>query len=272
VALPDSSARFGAHPFEQTMSSAAGSGRAVPGEQPMRPRRFAARFVALPYGLELFLFGPETGRRAPRTSRLLKRVLDVVLASLILALTAPLMAAAAVAVAVTSPGGVFYRQERYGLRGETFEILKFRSMVNGADRRIDEAARLAATAGLHVVDAPVFKSSADPRITRVGRWLRRTNIDELPQLFNILAGSMSLVGPRPLVPEEGDQLSEDMFARRHSVRPGLTGLWQVVRRETTTFEERMGLDALYARRRSIMLDLVLIVLTPLSVVRGAGSY
>lgn len=158
------------------------------------------------------------------------------------------------------------------MHGERFEVLKLRSMVIGAEKRVDEVVELARMPEVPTVDAPAFKSPEDPRVTRVGRILRRTGIDELPQLINVLAGEMSLVGPRPLVPVEAEALSDVTLEHRHSVPPGLTGLWQVLRTESMPFEERMLLDLLYANRLSLRLDLVLLLATPRSLFRGEGAF
>lgn len=198
-----------------------------------------------------------------------KRVLDVIGATVLLMLALPLMISVAVAIKATSPGPVFYLHERVGRRGQPFRVWKFRSMrsdMTHADIadviELDE----------HRVNSPVYKSPNDPRITRVGRFIRRTGIDELPQLFNVLGNSMSLVGPRPLVDEEVKELSVEAFKRRNSVAPGVTGLWQVFRRSETSFEERMRLDLTYVGCRGLWLDLYLLVMTPLALIRGERSF
>ena len=218
------------------------------------------------------------GARKPRPalleqlSKAAKRATDIVLASSFLIVSMPVMVAAAAAIRLTSPGPILYSQERSGYKGRSFRILKFRSMVTDADQLIPEMDRLAEVDGLKTTDAPMFKSADDPRITRVGRLMRRTGIDELPQFFNVLAGDMSLVGPRPLVPEEAATLAPLAAERRQSVRPGLTCLWQVFREEDTSFSERMQLDLLYVNHRSLLLDLSLIALTPTAIAGGSGSY
>ena len=218
------------------------------------------------------------GARKPRpalleyVSKAVKRATDVVLASALLIISMPVLAAATAAIRLTSPGPILYSQERSGYKGRSFRILKFRSMVSGADQLIPEMSQLAEVADLRTTDAPMFKSADDPRITRVGRLLRRTGIDELPQLFNVITGDMSLVGPRPLVPEEAATLAPLAAERRQSVRPGLTCLWQVLREEDTSFSERMQLDLLYVNHRSLLLDLSLIALTPGAIAGGNGSY
>lgn len=214
-------------------------------------------------------------RPAPTEQRplaVLYRTLDVVYAALLLVLLAPVMLAAAVAVKVSSPGPVMYRHERLGRAGQAFHVRKFRSMVVNADRQIEEARQAAIANNAKMVDAPTFKSDEDPRVTKVGRFLRRSGIDELPQLINILLGQMSLVGPRPLVASEVDMLSQDTASLRHAVRPGIICLWQVLRDEDTTFSERMQMDLLYSTRRSISLDLAIIAVTPFALVRGSGAF
>jgi lipopolysaccharide/colanic/teichoic acid biosynthesis glycosyltransferase len=168
----------------------------------------------------------------------MKRALDVVLALLALVLFSPLLMAAAAAIAFESGRPVVFRQARLGLRGREFSMYKFRSMV-----------RNAAAIG------PYHTAEGDPRITPVGRYLRRTSIDELPQLLNVLKGDMSLVGPRPDVPAQRALYGEADWAERCSVRPGITGLAQALLRSDATPAERLALDLRYARERSLWLDL-----------------
>ena len=168
----------------------------------------------------------------------MKRLLDVVLALAALTLLAPVLIVVAVAVALDSGRPVLFRQVRVGLGGREFDMVKFRSMV-----------RDAATIG------PYFTSDDDPRITRVGRFIRRTSLDEMPQLFNVLAGDMSLVGPRPDVPAQRNLYSDEQWAVRCSVRPGITGLAQARLRSSATPQERLDLDLRYAREHSLWLDL-----------------
>jgi len=236
------------------------------------PVNWANYASALPYGLRWLL--SHRGRRfgfawlaAPA-----KRTSDILLAGGLLLLALPMMAAAAVAVRMMSPGPIFYTQERCGRNGRSFKIIKFRSMVPDAEERIDEMVELAKATELRTSDAPMFKSADDPRITTVGRFLRRTGIDELPQLLNVLRGEMSLVGPRPLVPDEARTLGLVVAGLRHAVRPGLTCLWQVLRTSDTSFDERIQLDLLYTRRRSLVLDLALIAMTPVALVVGDSSH
>jgi lipopolysaccharide/colanic/teichoic acid biosynthesis glycosyltransferase len=174
----------------------------------------------------------------------MKRVIDVLVSLVLLFLLSPLLAAAALAVALESAGPVLFRQTRLGRGGCEFAMYKFRSMVANA-----------ATIG------PYHTSSGDPRITRVGRLLRRTSIDELPQLLNVLVGDMSLVGPRPDVPAQRALYSDADWALRCSVRPGITGLAQAMLRSQATPEQRLALDLRYAREQSFWLDAKIIAWT-----------
>jgi len=214
-------------------------------------------------------------RPAPTEQRSLAalyRTLDVVYGAILLLLLAPVMLVAAVAIKLSSHGPVFYRHERLGRDGETFHVRKFRSMVVNADRQIEEARQAVLTSNAKMVDAPTFKAEDDPRVTKVGKFLRRSGIDELPQLINILLGQMSLVGPRPLVASEVEMLSQETTSLRHAVRPGIICLWQVLRDEDTTFSERMQMDLLYSARRSVSLDLAIIAVTPFALIRGSGAF
>ena len=216
--------------------------------------------------------------RAPSTYpgelwyKFLKRTVDIVLSIALLIVALPLLIGTALLVRLTSRGPAFYTQVRWGLGGRPFKIIKFRSMVSDADQHVDEMEALAEARLVPAINAPAFKSPDDPRVTRVGRILRRTCIDELPQLINVLAGQMSFVGPRPLVEREALGLSPDDCARRHSVRPGLSCLWQVIRVDDTTFSERMELDLAYVENASGMLDLAVMAMTPSAIAVGRGSY
>lgn len=184
----------------------------------------------------------------------IKRAIDVVGAAFVLAVTAPILGVAALAVKLEDGGPVFYRDERVGIHGETFRICKLRSMsVNRASSE-DLAALNERT------DGPLFKASQDPRVTKVGRLIRASSVDELPQLWNVLRGTMSLVGPRPALPGEVSQFDED-FQRRHSVRPGMTGLWQVEARHNPSFNAYRRLDLRYIDNWSLRLDLSIILIT-----------
>lgn len=195
----------------------------------------------------------------------LKRCFDVVCASLLLILFSPVMIAAAIAIKLASKGPVLFRQERVGLHKRKFSIYKFRTMVPGAE------ALLADIAGQNEVEGPVFKIQKDPRITRVGQFLRKTSIDELPQLLNVVKGEMSLVGPRPLPVRDYKGFSEDSHRRRLSVRPGITCSWQVEGRSFIPFEQWMRLDLQYIDKWSFWLDLRILLKTIPAVLRGSGA-
>ena len=195
----------------------------------------------------------------------LKRIVDVVVSLILLGLTAPLLAVVALLIKLTSRGPVIYRQVRCGLNGRRFTFLKFRSMVEGADERRDEIHHLNEAKG------PIFKISRDPRVTRLGRFLRRTSIDELPQLANILRGEMSLVGPRPPLPEEVARY-RPWQRRRLSMKPGLTCLWQVSGRSVLSFEEWVDLDLRYIDNWSPWLDLRILGKTVPAVLLRRGAW
>ncbi|CAL9410888.1 sugar transferase [Streptomyces sp. Tu 3180] len=197
--------------------------------------------------------------------RVVKGVVDRLGAVILLMLFAPLMVFVGLLVAVDSRGGAFYRQRRVGKDGREFTMLKFRTMVAGADRARAELADRNEGAGL------LFKLRRDPRVTRVGAVLRRYSIDELPQLFNVLTGSMSLVGPRPPLPEETAAYGPDI-RRRLLVKPGLTGLWQISGRSDLSWEETVRLDLRYVEDWSLALDTVILWKTLRAVLHGQGAY
>jgi exopolysaccharide biosynthesis polyprenyl glycosylphosphotransferase len=192
-----------------------------------------------------------------------KAVADRVLAAALIVLFAPVMLL--IALAVRMGGPVLYVQRRGGLYGHPFSMLKFRTMRVGADQE------RAALDGRNEMDGPVFKMRDDPRVTRLGRILRRTSLDELPQLFNVLAGSMSIVGPRPPLPRELNGFDNIQRARLR-VLPGLTGLWQVSGRSDLPFDEMVRLDLEYIEKRSLVLDLRIMTMTVPSVLLGVGAY
>ncbi|EYR62701.1 polyprenyl glycosylphosphotransferase [Actinotalea ferrariae CF5-4] len=202
---------------------------------------------------------------APRPRLLAKALLDRFLGVALLLAAAPVIAAAAVAVRVTSPGPAFYRQSRVGVDGERFSMWKLRSMYADAEAR--RAALVAENEGAGVL----FKMKDDPRVTRVGRYLRRYSLDELPQLFNVVRGEMSLVGPRPPLGAEVEQY-EDQVHRRLRVKPGLTGLWQVSGRSDLSWEESVRLDLRYVDNWSVVMDMMILWKTLRAVVRPAGAY
>jgi lipopolysaccharide/colanic/teichoic acid biosynthesis glycosyltransferase len=194
-----------------------------------------------------------------------KRLVDVLLATFGLILSAPIWLLLGIAIKLDSKGPIVFVQERVGLHGQTFRFLKFRSMYSDAEERLQDL--LAA----NEASGPVFKIRRDPRITRVGRLIRRTSLDELPQLINILKGEMSLVGPRPaLVREVQTYRPSDRV--RLEVKPGLTCLWQIRGRSEVDFDTWMEFDREYVRRRSAILDLEIILRTVLVVLACRGAY
>ncbi len=195
---------------------------------------------------------------------LVKRLLDITGSAIGILLASPILIGAAIAIKASSTGPVFFRQVRSGRHGRRFTMIKFRSMV------VDAEAQKAKLAHLNEMGGPVFKIKADPRITRVGRIIRSTSIDELPQLFNVLVGDMSLVGPRPPLPSEVIQY-QPWQRRRLSVKPGLTGLWQVSGRNHVDFDQWMALDLEYIDNWSLWLDIKIILRTVPAVLRGSGA-
>jgi lipopolysaccharide/colanic/teichoic acid biosynthesis glycosyltransferase len=194
-----------------------------------------------------------------------KRAIDVLLSILIVVLILPLFAVICAAIALTSPGPVFFVQTRVGRFGETFGMIKFRSMYQDAERRRAEIEELSDREGI------CLKIRKDPRVTPVGRILRRWSLDELPQLINVLSGDMSLVGPRPALVEEVVAYPEYAH-RRHQVLPGITGLWQVSGRADIGFNEMILLDLDYVRRVSLLTDVLILMRTVLAVASGKGAY
>ena len=194
-----------------------------------------------------------------------KRSFDVMASAAFLLLLSPLMLVIALAVKLQDGGPVFFRQPRIGRDGQPFGMVKFRSMVVDAERRRAEIEHR------NESDGPIFKIREDPRITPLGRFIRRYSIDELPQLFNVLRGEMSLVGPRPPLPGEVEQYGSDVH-RRLKVRPGMTGLWQVSGRSDLSWTESVRLDLYYVDNWSMMSDLVIIAKTVRAVLRSSGAY
>ncbi|HSL75084.1 MAG TPA: sugar transferase [Ilumatobacteraceae bacterium] len=206
------------------------------------------------------------------------RVLDIVIATVVLIVTAPLMVAVAAAIRVSSPGPVIFRQERIGRSGETFTLYKFRTMRSDAT---DDAHREFVSALITAPDrtdgaaadsrdGSQYKLADDGRVTAVGHWLRRYSIDELPQFFNVLDGSMAVVGPRPGLGYEAE-LYGDLERRRLLVKPGITGLWQVSGRNRLSMRQMFELDARYVTERSVRLDLEILRRTPRELVRPSGA-
>jgi exopolysaccharide biosynthesis polyprenyl glycosylphosphotransferase len=194
-----------------------------------------------------------------------KRAIDIAVSLTLLILCAPILLLTAVAVKLTSDGPVFFTQRRLGLNKRPFNIYKFRTMIPNAEQKIHELEHL------NEVSGPVFKIKADPRITAIGRILRKTSIDELPQLFNVLEGEMSLVGPRPLPIRDYEGFNEDWQRRRFSVRPGITCLWQIKGRNSIPFEKWMQLDLQYIDGWSLWLDFEILARTIPAVLRGSGA-
>ncbi len=186
---------------------------------------------------------------------MIRRLLDVAVSSVALVLTAPLLALAALAIRLEGRGPVLYRQQRAGLEGRPFELLKLRTMVEGAEH---------VGAGLRI-------DAGDARVTRVGALLRRTSVDELPNLINVLRGEMSLIGPRPTLPAQVEQYTERQRGRL-AVRPGITGWAQVNGRASLPWSERIELDLYYVEHRSLALDLRILARTPALVLGGGGLY
>jgi exopolysaccharide biosynthesis polyprenyl glycosylphosphotransferase len=199
------------------------------------------------------------------STRLFKRAIDFSGALLLLIITAPLVVAGALAIKLTSPGPIFFSQERCGLNRRRFRVFKLRTMVVNAEHlqvRYES---------MNELDGPVFKIRRDPRVTPVGRWLRKSSIDELPQLWNVLMGDMSLVGPRPLAVRDFRRIDDSGHLRRFSVKPGITCLWQISGRNNTTFKEWIQQDLDYIDRWSLLLDAAILLRTIPTVLSGRGA-
>jgi exopolysaccharide biosynthesis polyprenyl glycosylphosphotransferase len=203
--------------------------------------------------------------RLTRTQAIAKRAFDVALSTIGLLVLAPVFLVIALAIKLTSPGPVFFRQQRVGLQRRPFTLLKFRTMVADAELL------LADLLTRNEADGPLFKLRHDPRITRVGCWLRRYSLDELPQLWNVLCGEMSLVGPRPPLPSEVAAY-EDWQLDRLEVRPGLTGLWQISGRSDLSFDEYVRLDLFYIENWSLAYDLFMVIKTIPMLLKAKGAY
>jgi exopolysaccharide biosynthesis polyprenyl glycosylphosphotransferase len=194
----------------------------------------------------------------------LKRLLDIAASSVALVLLSPVLAAIAMAVRWDSPGPIFYASERIGKKGRVFPCIKFRTMVRDAEKRRTEVLHM------NERDSVLFKITNDPRITHVGRFLRKYSLDELPQLVNVLRGDMSLVGPRPPIASEVKRY-ELNHLRRLDVVPGITGLWQVQARQDPSFDSYISLDTAYIENWSLWLDIKILVRTVGVVVTGTGA-
>ncbi|MDH7480980.1 MAG: sugar transferase [Armatimonadota bacterium] len=197
--------------------------------------------------------------------QIIKRCLDVVISLIMLIILAPLMLLVALAIKLESEGPIIYKQTRVGKNGREFTFYKFRSMFRDADKRLAELRHL------NEADGPIFKIKNDPRITKVGRIIRKTSIDELPQLINVLKGDMSLVGPRPPLPVEVAQYTA-RDRQRLNVIPGITCLWQISGRSNIGFDRWVELDLEYIRNQSLWLDLKILLLTIPAVIKGTGAH
>ena len=208
---------------------------------------------------------PITHAQTSPADAFLRRTLDMVVSAAALILLLPLLALIALLIRLDSPGPILFVQRRVGQGGREFHVFKFRSMYQDAEKRLDTVLAGNERSG------PVFKMRQDPRITRMGRPLRRCSLDEMPQLINVLCGEMSLVGPRPALPREVALYTPEQQGRL-SVTPGLTGLWQVSGRANLSFEESIALDLEYVRRQSVGLNVLLILRTVPAVLTGHGAY
>ncbi len=231
-----------------------------PGVQGVGPQRLSPSPLAYE---PLLAIGEEQSLR--RFQLVVKRILDLIVTSIVLVLALPLMAATALAIMISDGRPVLFRQQRVGRGGRPFMIFKFRTMVRDAESR---AAELRAH---NIRKGPLFKMANDPRVLRIGSFLRATSIDELPQLFNVLRGDMSLIGPRPALPAETLQFDQDL-QHRLDVRPGLSGLWQIEGRDSPSHEVMQRLDVFYVENWSIGLDLAILVGTAGAVFGRAGRY
>jgi exopolysaccharide biosynthesis polyprenyl glycosylphosphotransferase len=210
------------------------------------------------------LIGVRQGRVSP-FARFLKRGIDVVFSLLVLILFVPLMGLIALAIKFDSPGPVLFRQDRVGKGVRPFTVYKFRSMKIGAEEQKEFLRDLNEAAG------PIFKIKDDPRVTRVGRWLRRFSLDELPQFYNVLRGDMSIIGPRPPLAEEVAEY-QPWHMRRLETAPGITGLWQVSGRSELPFDEMALLDIYYIEQWSPGLDVKILLRTIPTILFGDGAY
>lgn len=197
--------------------------------------------------------------------QIIKRLFDVVVTSILLVFVSPILIITAISIKLDSKGPVLYRQQRIGKNGQMLHMFKFRSMIVNADEQKE------LLDAQNEADGPVFKIKNDPRVTKVGRFIRKYSIDELPQLFNVLKGEMSLVGPRPPVPSEVEKYG-DWEWRRLEVVPGITGLWQVSGRSDLSFQQWVNLDVYYIENWSLVLDLKILLKTVPTVLKGEGAY
>ena len=211
-------------------------------------------------------------------SRLIKRIIDLAGSFILLLLLSPVFAVIAIAIKINSRGPALFKQTRVGQYGKCFSFLKFRSMSIQGDPKIHEDYVKRLIAGREGVKQSAadgkeaFRITQDPRVTSVGRFLRKTSLDELPQLWNVLKGEMSLVGPRPPIPYELEAYDAWHMRRLCEAKPGITGLWQVMGRSRTTFDDMVRLDLHYARTWSLWLDVKILLQTPRAVISGEGAY
>jgi lipopolysaccharide/colanic/teichoic acid biosynthesis glycosyltransferase len=214
-------------------------------------------------------------RRRTTVYDVIKRAVDIAGSAMLLCILSPLFALVAALVKLTSPGPVLFRQRRIGRMGRPFTMLKFRTMRVDADHALHQqfvTAFIKSSAQLQTADpATIFKLTNDPRVTPIGRLLRKTSIDELPQLWNVVRGEMSLVGPRPPLAYEVEQYRPWHWRRVVDAKPGITGLWQVNGRSRTTFDEMVRLDLRYARASSLWVDIKILLATPKAVISGKGA-
>jgi exopolysaccharide biosynthesis polyprenyl glycosylphosphotransferase len=230
------------------------------------------------HSMDLSLY-PELFREGWSTkfARMIKRAIDILGSTLVLALLSGVLLAIALLIKLTSKGPVLFRQTRIGQHGKPFRFLKFRSMYVNNDSKLHQeyvSRFIAGQAERHTANGGqgVFKITNDPRVTALGRILRRTSLDEFPQLLNVIKGEMSLIGPRPPLPYEFE--SYDLWHRRRvlEIKPGITGLWQVNGRSRTSFDDMVRLDLQYARQWSLWLDLKILLRTPMAVLSGDGAH
>lgn len=228
----------------------------------------STRTIMRPYVGELNGVSLLTVRSVPRDGWQIftKRTIDVLSSAVLLVMLAPLLAVVALLIKLDSRGPILFRQERVGLNKRRFQLLKFRTMRQGADHQ------QAHLEHLNQADGPVFKIKDDPRITRLGKVLRRYSIDELPQLFNVLKGDMSLVGPRPLPVRDVERINVRWHKRRFSVKPGITCLWQVNGRSNVSFERWVQMDLEYIDQWCLGLDFKILIKTVPVVLGGNGAY
>jgi exopolysaccharide biosynthesis polyprenyl glycosylphosphotransferase len=195
----------------------------------------------------------------------IKRLMDILFTILAMPLLLPILTITAIAIKLDSPGPIFFTQERVGLRKRIFKMYKFRSMVVNSEEILKEIEHL------NEANGPNFKIENDPRITRVGRFIRKTSIDELPQLFNVLLGHMSLVGPRPMSLRDVNLFDKGIQRKRFSVKPGLTCIWQISGRSNLSFEQWLELDLKYINTWSLYLDIKILFKTIPTVLKGSGA-